>query len=71
MRRAAGMGQFFGGPHDGAFKLIGNTAAKRGYLDVTDGFGHTVRYSVVPLETARQVEDEIVAFRLIPQDGTK
>lgn len=61
--------QFFGGPEDGATRLLGPEDLQRGYLEVADGLGNTIRYTIVELETVKNVEDLPVTHELRPTEG--
>lgn len=69
MSTATAFAQFFGGPDDGATRSLSSEDLSSGFVDTMDSFGHTVRYSIVPLTEARQVDDLVVTHRLQPTEG--
>ena len=61
--------QFFGGPDDGATRLLGAKDFTRGFVETRDASGRTVRYSIVALEAAKQIDDLAVTHELRPTEG--
>jgi len=62
-------GHFFGGPDDGATKVLDAEDLARGWVDTTDSLGSTCRYTIVKLDAPKQVEDVTVTHELRPSEG--
>ena len=60
---------FFGGPDDGASKVLLDEDFARGYVDTMDSLGNVVRHSIVKLERHKPVGDLIAGYELRPTEG--
>lgn len=60
---------FFGGPDDGATKVLFASDLESGYVDTMDSLGNTIRHTVVKLDSPREVGDIVVGYELRPTEG--